>query len=77
MGQIDTKKLSVLELKSLILDEQDKVEISSRNVQILRNELYGRTPVANMVEQVETIDNVEKVCVPEEVKAEEVKEEKA
>jgi len=80
MAQVDPKTLEVKDLKSLILDEQDKVEIASRNVHILRSELNSRTQVTNMVEEVEKVSAEEKVApveVPkEEPKSEEKVEEK-
>uniref|UniRef100_A0A6M3LAD5 Uncharacterized protein n=1 Tax=viral metagenome TaxID=1070528 RepID=A0A6M3LAD5_9ZZZZ len=80
MAQVDPKTLEVKDLKSLILDEQDKVEIASRNVQILRSELNSRPRVTNMVEEVEKVsadENVAPVEVPkDEPKPEEKVEEK-
>jgi len=73
MAQVDPKNLSVVELKSLILDEQDKVEIAGRNTQILRAELQGRTKVTNMVENAEEVSGVESAEGKEEVKVEEEK----
>ena len=78
MAQVDPKTLEVKDLKSLILDEQDKVEIASRNVHILRSELNSRTQVTNMVEEVEKVSAEEKVApveVPKEEKAKEIKPE--
>jgi len=66
MAEVDPRNLSVVELKSLILDEQDKSELAGRNAQILRAELQGRTKVTNMVENAEKVNGVEEKPVAPE-----------
>jgi len=75
MAQVDPRNLSVVELKSLILDEQDKSELAGRNAQILRAELQGRTKVTNMVEKAEEVNGVEEKPVDPEKPVEPISEE--
>jgi hypothetical protein len=55
MRQLDISKLSIVELKAYILDEQDKINLSTTNIRVLRNEIIEKQKQVNMVENNPTV----------------------